>query len=84
MTVTPQTGLSGILHHCNTRYEWLVRPCSVRTFTFQETSSFAWRTNGERYPRVGKPYKRPKALRALGSLRSETVRPLINILESVS
>jgi hypothetical protein len=45
-TVTPQTDLSGLLHHCNTRYEWLVRPCSAGTFTLQETPSFAWRTNG--------------------------------------
>ena len=45
-TVTPLTGLSGLLHHCNTRYEWLVRPCSTGTFTLQETPSFAWRTNG--------------------------------------
>jgi len=53
LTVTPQTGLSGLLHHCNTRYEWLVRPCSAGTFTLQETPSFAWRTNGWRYPLVG-------------------------------
>jgi hypothetical protein len=45
-TVTPLTGLSGLLHHCNTRYEWLVRPCSTGSFTLQETPSFAWRTNG--------------------------------------
>ena len=37
--------LSCLLHHCNTRYEWLVRPCSAGTFTLQETPSFAWRTN---------------------------------------
>jgi hypothetical protein len=53
LTVTPQTDLSGFLHHCNTRYDWLVRPCSAGTFTLQETPSFAWRTNGARYPRVG-------------------------------
>ena len=35
-----------LLHHCNTRYEWLVRPSSAETFTLQETPSFAWRTNG--------------------------------------
>ena len=23
-------------HSCNTRYEWLVRPCSAGTFTLQE------------------------------------------------
>ena len=39
---------------CNTRYDWLVKPCSAGTFTLQETPSFAWRTSGERYPpRVG-------------------------------
>ena len=43
-TVTPPTDLSGLLHHCNTRYEWLVRPCSTGTFALQETPSFAWRT----------------------------------------
>jgi hypothetical protein len=31
---------------CNTRYEWLVRPCPTRTFTQSETPSFAWRTSG--------------------------------------
>src|SRR6266498_5858218 len=31
-------------HGCNTRYEWLVRPCSTGTFTQPETPSFAWRT----------------------------------------
>ena len=44
-TVTPLTGLSGLLHHCNTRYDWLVRPYSAGSFTLQETPSFAWRTN---------------------------------------
>jgi len=44
-TVTPLTGLSGLLHHCNTRYDWLVRPYSTGSFTLQETPSFAWRTN---------------------------------------
>src|SRR4029450_6079130 len=34
-----------LLHRCNTRYGWLVRPYPVRTFTLQETPSFAWRTN---------------------------------------
>ena len=33
------------LHSCNTRYEWLVRPCSAGTSTLQEAPSFAWRTN---------------------------------------
>src|SRR5882757_5917754 len=32
-------------HGCNTRYEWLVRPCSTETFTQSETPSFAWRTS---------------------------------------
>ncbi len=45
-TVTSRTELSVLLHHCNTRYEWLVRPCSTGSFTLQETPSFAWRTNG--------------------------------------
>jgi hypothetical protein len=35
-----------LLYNCNTRYEWLVRPCSPGTFTLEETPSFAWRTNG--------------------------------------
>jgi len=47
------TDISVLLHHCNTRYEWLVRPCSAETCTLQETPSFAWRTNGLRYLRVG-------------------------------
>jgi hypothetical protein len=33
-----------LLYNCNTRYEWLVRPCSPGTFTLEETPSFAWRT----------------------------------------
>ena len=32
-------------HGCNTRYEWLVRPCSTGTFTQSETPSFSWRTS---------------------------------------
>jgi hypothetical protein len=32
-------------HGCNTRYEWLVRPCSTGTLTQSETPSFAWRTS---------------------------------------
>src|SRR6266849_8097669 len=32
-------------HGCNTRYEWLVRPCSTGTFTQSETPSFAWRSD---------------------------------------
>ncbi len=35
-----------LLYNCNTRYEWLVRPCSPGTFTLEEAPSFAWRTNG--------------------------------------
>src|SRR6185503_17529058 len=34
-----------LLHSCNTRYEWLVRPYSAGTLTLQEAPSFAWRTN---------------------------------------
>ncbi len=33
-----------LLHNCNTRYGWLVRPYPAGTFTLQETPSFAWRT----------------------------------------
>jgi hypothetical protein len=32
-SVTPQTGLSLLLHCCNTRYGWLVRPYSTGTCT---------------------------------------------------
>src|SRR5687767_1330699 len=32
--------LTHLLNGCNTRYEWLVRPCSIGTFTQSETSSF--------------------------------------------
>jgi len=38
---------SCFLHSCHTRYEWLVRPSSARTCTWQEAPSFAWRTNAE-------------------------------------
>jgi hypothetical protein len=48
-----------LLYNCNTRYEWLVRPCSPGTFTLEETPSFAWRTNGVRYPRVGGTRQHP-------------------------
>ena len=44
------------LHSCNTRYEWLVRPSSARTCTWQEAPSEAWRTNDEAHlhrPREG-------------------------------
>ena len=34
-----------LLHSCNTRYGWLVRPYPMGTFTPQEAPSFAWRTN---------------------------------------
>src|SRR3989304_2169025 len=51
-TVTSLTCFSVLLHHCNTRYEWLVRPCSTGSFTLQETPSFAWRTNSLRKPRT--------------------------------
>jgi hypothetical protein len=36
-TVTSLTNISVLLHPCNTRYEWLVRPCSAETCTLQET-----------------------------------------------
>jgi len=35
--VTPLTDLSLLLHCCNTRYEWLVRPCSTETSTLQKS-----------------------------------------------
>ena len=34
-----------LLHRCNTREEWLVRPYSAGTYTLPEAPSFAWRTN---------------------------------------
>ena len=34
-----------LLHRCNTRYRWLVRPYLAGTCTLQETPSCAWRTN---------------------------------------
>ena len=34
-----------LLHRCNTRYRWWVRPSLAGTCTLQETPSFAWRTN---------------------------------------
>src|ERR1041385_5151934 len=36
--------LTHLLDDCNTRYEWLVRPCSIGTCTQSETPSFPWRT----------------------------------------
>ena len=36
---------SHLLRSCNTRYEWLVKPCSAGTYTLQEAPSCAWRTN---------------------------------------
>jgi len=45
-----------LLHSCNTRYEWLVRPYSAGTCTRQEAPSFAWRTNAKAHrepPRRG-------------------------------
>ena len=35
----PQTCLNYLLHHCNTQYEWLVKPYSSGTFTPKETPS---------------------------------------------
>src|SRR5262245_9465261 len=37
-----------LLHRCNTRYRWLVKPYLAGTCTLQETPSFAWRTNARR------------------------------------
>src|SRR6185295_5264250 len=34
-----------LLNVCNTRYEWLVSPCSTGTLTQSETPSFPWRTS---------------------------------------
>ena len=36
--------LTHLLNGCNTRYEWLVRPCPIETCTQSETSSFTWRS----------------------------------------
>ena len=68
--------LSCLLHHCNTRYEWLVRPCSAGTFTLQETPSFAWRTNG-----LAQRQGRGDSLECLrlclqAALRQEAAQPL--------
>src|ERR1041384_3336080 len=45
--------MTHLLNDCNTRYEWLVRPCSIGTCTQSETPSFAWHTEdcprGENY-----------------------------------
>src|SRR5260370_42289251 len=44
---TPQPLRSALTpppHGCNTRYEWLVRPCSTGTSTQSETPSFSWRS----------------------------------------
>src|SRR5712692_7104799 len=37
--------LSYLLHIRNTRYGWVASPYPARSFTLQETPSFAWRTN---------------------------------------
>src|ERR1700730_7544542 len=37
-----RSALTSPPHGCNTRYEWLVRPCSTGTLTQSETPSFAW------------------------------------------
>jgi hypothetical protein len=34
-----------LLHHCNTRYRWVVNPCLAGTLTLLKAPSFAWRTN---------------------------------------
>ena len=55
-----------LLHRCNTRYEWLVRPYSAGTCTLQEAPSFAWRTNArdEPLPKAGATQER--TLEAVG------------------
>jgi len=40
-----RSGFSSLLHSCNTRHEWLVRPYSAVTLARPEAPSFAWRTN---------------------------------------
>src|SRR5712691_1186998 len=49
-----------LLHRRNTRYEWLVGPCSAGTCTLQETPSFAWRTNAKAHllPEAGATQER--------------------------
>ena len=49
-----------LLHRCNTRYGWLVRPYPVGTSTLQETPSFAWRTNAghQARPEAGARHER--------------------------
>ena len=42
--------LTCLLHRCNTRYEWLVRPHSAGTCTLPEAPSFAWRTHAAAQP----------------------------------
>ena len=44
MSLSVKGFLAHLLDDCNTRYEWLVRPYSIGTFTQSETPSFAWRT----------------------------------------
>jgi len=34
-----------LLHHCNTRYRWVVSPSLAGTLTLLKAPSFAWRTN---------------------------------------
>ena len=34
-----------LLHHCNTRYRWVVNPSLAGTLTLRKAPSFAWRTN---------------------------------------
>src|SRR5262245_657963 len=58
-----------LLHRCNTRYGWLVRPDPVGTCTRQETPRFAWRTNAHAQRR-GPHYHRPP----IGPLSHEAPR----------
>src|SRR4030043_238450 len=72
-TVTPRTGLSGFLPHCNTRYGWVVSPYPTGTFTLQETPSFAWRTNTP--PQPPKRHKQDYKHRLKPSLPSRAHAP---------
>jgi hypothetical protein len=51
-----RSALTAPPHGCNTRYEWLVRPCSTGTFTQLETPSFAWRTGVMFIARLHTPF----------------------------
>ena len=57
---TVSFGCLPLLHRCNTRYEWLVRPYSAGTFTLPEAPRFAWRTNAQAHllPEAGARHER--------------------------